>query len=128
MKYRYVLAMASAILSADFSVVHAADLGLYQPRTTFSRAACSTRQASHLAGLPFETVRGEIHSRYRGAVAQSEDDRTMFNRSPRILWAFASRYSCGIALGYLATGELNFERLADCECHYARMVSFLSRR
>jgi hypothetical protein len=93
----------------------------------FSRSSCSAAAASRFASVPIEVIRDEMQSRYVNSVAESERDRTVFSRSPRVIWAYASRQACGIALGYLTTGEINLERLWNCDCYHARMLSFLPR-
>ncbi len=98
------------------------------PRLTVredARALCPPVGASATATLPsLEAMRAAIGERYVNAVAASQDEGTIASRSPRLVWAVQARGACGIALGYLDTGEVNTDRLRACECTHARMAAF----
>ena len=111
---------------AGLSGAQAADLDVRGPRLV--HVGHCAWNASGLASLPIDAMREEVNARYVSSVEESESNRTVFSRSPRIIWAFESRQACGIALGYLSTGEINADRLRNCECFYARMVSYRAGR
>ena len=104
----------------------AADLA-ERPRALVRTQAvvCPVPGTSIIATRPSVTeMQAEVSARYVDAGMNSEIPPTVFNRSPRFIWASAARNACGIALGYLSTGEVNIERLWNCECYHARMSSF----
>jgi hypothetical protein len=114
--------IAAGLLLASIADLPAADARLRGSRAE-SRQYCPPPYRSRLASLPFEEIQSQVAYRYSRSLDESERDRTVFNRSPRIVWAYAAQSACGIALGYLSTGEINVDRLRLCECHYARMLN-----
>jgi hypothetical protein len=104
----------------------AADLGV-GPRIALRRVAptCPPWGLSTIASSPsVADMQAEVSLRYADAGMNTEIPQTLVNRSPRVVWAFAARNACGIALGHLSAGEVNHQRLWNCECYHARMSSF----
>ena len=121
LKHLVVAAGSLAALATASSGVRAADLDGVVP-APIPAAYCPAVGHSSIAGLPtLGAMQAEVGARYETAVYESENPRVIFNRSPRLEWAYSARATCGIALGYLSTGEVNVERLRKCECDYARM-------
>jgi hypothetical protein len=128
MSIRHVAAICAGLAVTGLPAGQAADVTADPARPVLTRAYCPPQGHSSLAGLPIDIIRTEVSGRYINSVDESEARRTVFSRSPRFVWAVASRQACGIALGYLSTGEINGERLWNCECYHARMLSYLPRR
>ncbi|WP_046863563.1 hypothetical protein [Microvirga massiliensis] len=121
LKHLVVAAGLLAALATASSGVRAADLGGVVP-APIPAAYCPAVGHSSIASLPtLGAMQAEVGARYSTAVIESENPRVIFNRAPRLEWAYSARATCGIALGYLSTGEVNVERLRKCECDYARM-------
>ena len=121
LKHLVIAAGSLAALAAASGGVRAADLGEVVP-APIPAAYCPAIGHSSIASLPtIGAMQDEVGARYSTAVVASENPRVIFNRSTRLEWAYSARVTCGIALGYLSTGEINVERLRKCECDYARM-------
>ena len=87
------------------------------------RAACPTWGYSQLAaryGADVAPIMAHVRQRYEIALAVSAAPGAGGD-SERYTWAYATRGACGRAIGYLSMGEINHERLWDCECYYSRM-------
>jgi hypothetical protein len=121
---RVHVALLLLVLPITSAEVAAADLG-YSARATAVSSCPARGRPTVLSAGNYEAIQAEVGTRYMSAVEESELDRTVYNRSPRIMWAFAARSACGIALGYLKNGEYELDRLWNCECYYNRMVSYL---
>src|SRR4051812_22241683 len=84
----------------------------YAPAPIALDRLCPVWGVSTLAALPsLAEMQGAVWARYTRAVEESESDRTVHNRSPRLEWAYATRSACGAAFGYLKSGEVNSDRL-----------------
>jgi hypothetical protein len=77
---------------------------------------------------PASVIEPDVRALYTSALEVSRRDSTEASVTERITWAYASRTACGIALGMLSMGEVNGERLWNCECYYARMQATLGGR
>ena len=58
------------------------------------------------------------------AIEVATAERTIFNTSPRFVWASETKAYCGMAVGYFAGGEVNDETITKCDCFYQRMQRF----
>jgi len=118
------IAVAVGTLLAVVSCAPAIEVA-YAPAPIKADPLCPVWGASTIAALPsLSDMRSAVWARYSRAVEESESDRTVYNRSPRLEWAYAARAACGAAYGYLSSGEVNSERLWNCECYSNRMESF----
>jgi len=116
MKMRLVLSLAASVMAASAAV--AADLPGYSPRADYSPDRCPAWGDSRIATLPTQAdMSAQLNTLYATAVAETQDERTINNRSNRYVWAMAARNACGIAVGYISTGEVNSERFWNCECY-----------
>ncbi len=83
-----------------------------------------TRGVSHIAALQsLNDMMAAAEARYDDSDRESQSPATIDNRSPRYVWAQAARTACGIAIGHLSSGEVDTQRLWNCECYHARMQS-----
>jgi len=117
----YVLALGVAVGQAQ-----AADLAApTTQREVASSGFCPAGQQSMIATLEtLEAMQVQTRELYDTSVEVYERDSTHNSRSMRIKWADLARVTCGIAAGHLATGEVNVDRLSQCECNFVRMTRF----
>lgn len=113
--------LACCVVAGSLGSAAAADLGGYRT----APSACGTWGYSELVSrydTDVNTLMSEVTRRYETALSLSERPEAS-GASERYTWAHAARGACGRAIGYLSTGEVNSERMWDCECYYARMES-----
>ena len=130
---RTKLAIAGLFAVAFSASALAADLPerryVVEPPVKRAVAACYPGAASSLALRgPASAIEPDVRALYVNALEISRRDSTEASVTERITWAYASRTACGIALGMLSLGEVNRERLWNCECYYARMEATFGRR
>ncbi|MGI9400144.1 MAG: hypothetical protein ACR2O0_02730 [Rhizobiaceae bacterium] len=63
----------------------------------------------------------EINRRYEEAIAASQAEPVIYSRSQLWNWANETKVSCGKAIGYLASNEINAEQITQCDCFYGVM-------
>ena len=63
----------------------------------------------------------EINKRYEEAVATSEAEPVIYNNKYLWTWANETKVSCGKAISYLASNEVNQEQITQCDCFYGIM-------
>ncbi len=109
-----------------FTPTQAADLRIpMSHRETAATGFCPAGQQSAIATLAsLEAMQIQTRELYVTSVEVYERDSTHNSRSMQIKWADLARITCGIAAGHLASGEVNVDRLSQCECNYVRMTRF----
>lgn len=107
-----LIGIAIAMSSAAGSTVQAADIG----------GQCfSGEYRSHLVDYPRPDLDAEIEKRYEQAVATSEAEPVIYSRKHLWTWANETKVSCGKAIGFLASNEINQEQITQCDCFYGIM-------
>ena len=76
---------------------------------------------SSLVEQPRPELDDEINRRYEEAVATSQAEPVIYNRSQLWTWANETKVSCGKAIGFLASNEINAEQITQCDCFYGVM-------
>lgn len=124
--HKLTLLALGLALCASVGQSHAADLSApMTQRETVVQGFCPAGQQSAIAALDtLEAMQIQTRELYDSSVEVYERDSTHNSRSMRIKWADLARVTCGIAAGHLATGEVNVDRLNQCECNYVRMTRF----
>lgn len=84
-------------------------------------AAQENADPGALAAMDVGPLRGEIQSRYDGALAASNDPAIVNANDPRYIWAIEAKAQCGIALGYLKSSTKDETSIRKCGLFYARM-------
>jgi hypothetical protein len=108
----------------------AADLGpgVSYPGPCAAPVYASVPQALD-AGVPdqasLNSLRIDVQHRYSHAIELSQSEAIVFNPGSVYTWAEATKLSCGKAIGYLASNEVNALQLNECDCFYRRMVSLM---
>lgn len=118
-------AFAASVLSLP--AANAADLANRPARIVKPSAVgyCPASGQSAIARLPtLEAMRARTETLYAHSAATFESTQVQASRAVTVHWADLARITCGIAVGYLSTGEANEDRLNQCECNYARMKLF----
>lgn len=101
-----------AMLFATLTAVQAADIG----------GQCfSGEYRSGLVNYPRPDLDAEIQRRYEQAVEASEAEPVIYNRRHLWTWANETKVSCGKAIGFLASNEINEEQITQCDCFYGIM-------
>lgn len=127
-RFGSLVVVLSALLASGAAT--AADIASHRPAKDAPAMRsvlrfCPAGRQSAIATLPtLEAMSIQTNELYETSLAVYESDRTQYSRSVKIKWADLARITCGIASGYLSGGEVNVERLSDCECNYARMNRF----
>jgi hypothetical protein len=94
-------------------------------RETASTGFCPAGQQSAIATLAsLDAMQIQTRELYLTSLEVYERDSTHNSRSMQIKWADLARITCGIAAGHLASGEVNIDRLNQCECNFVRMTRF----
>jgi len=84
-------------------------------------AAQDNADTGNLLAMDVGALRGEIQTRYDGALAASNDPAIISANDPRYIWAIEAKAQCGIALGYLKTSTKDQTSISKCALFYARM-------
>jgi len=101
-----------AMLFATLTSVQAADIG----------GQCfSGEYRSGLVNYPRPDLDAEIQRRYEQAVETSEAEPVIYSRRHLWTWANETKVSCGKAIGFLASNEINEEQITQCDCFYGIM-------
>ncbi len=111
MRKQLIVLAASFTLIASSSAM-SADLG---------RHCFSGDYRSSLVEQTRPDLDAEISRRYEEAVAASEAEPVIFSRRQLWTWANETKVSCGKAIGYLASDEINSEQITQCDCFYGVM-------
>jgi hypothetical protein len=124
--YKMTLRYALMALAVACGSAQAADL---QSRPVYRDSAairfCPAGQQSAIATLAtLEAMQAQTRELYETSAEVYEQNSTHNSRAMRIKWADLARVTCGIAAGYLASGEVNIDRLSQCECNFVRMSQF----
>lgn len=107
-----MLIAAIAMSLATVSAVQAADIG----------GQCFTGEyRSGLVNYARPDLDAEVQKRYDQAVATSEAEPVIYSRRHLWTWANETKVSCGKAIGYLASNEINEEQITQCDCFYGIM-------
>jgi len=123
------VAAIGAIILSTTCVALAADLpGARVAPTPLPSLACAdfSRIAVHREVDPSE-MKGIVQEHYDLSRSVSEEKSTIYNASPRYLWADQTRVYCGMAIGYFAYGEFNDEAVGKCDCFYGQMRKYMVR-
>jgi len=67
----------------------------------------------------------EVQNRLSHAIELYQSESVVFNPGPVYTWAAATKLSCGKAIGFLRSREVNALQLNECDCFYRRMVAQL---
>lgn len=101
-----------AMLFATLTAAQAADIG----------GQCfSGEYRSGLVNYPRPDLDTEIQRRYEQAVDASEAEPVIHSRRHLWTWANETKVSCGKAIGFLASNEINEEQITQCDCFYGIM-------
>jgi hypothetical protein len=111
------IALAGALVITAFSAM-AADVGAYNP------GSCGVLVRSPLLDQPLAQMKQAVDERYSRSVQVSEMTPTIYNTSPRFVWASEAKVACGMAIGFFGGGEINDEMVSKCDCFYGRMVAY----
>lgn len=107
-----MLIAAIAMSLATVSAVQAADIG----------GQCFTGEyRSGLVNYARPDLDAEVQKRYDQAVSTSEAEPVIYSRRHLWTWANETKVSCGKAIGYLASNEINEEQITQCDCFYGIM-------
>jgi hypothetical protein len=68
----------------------------------------------------------DVETWYAHAIDVSQREDVVFNPSQAYTWAEATKLSCGRAIGFLRSHELNALQLNECDCFYRRMIAHLN--
>jgi hypothetical protein len=86
---------------------------------------CILITPSPIAELPSRSeIRDELDKRYFHAVDVASSNRAIYSTEPTFTWANHTKASCGKAIGYLKSGEVNLEMIDRCDCFHDRMTYF----
>lgn len=122
------LKLLTIVLALGVSVAQSQAADLAAPMTqreVLAPGFCPAGQQSAIATLDsLEAMQIQTRELYDTSVEVFESDSTHNSRSMRIKWADLARITCGIAAGHLASGEVNVDRLSQCECNFVRMTRF----
>ena len=106
------IGLAVAISMTAASVANAADIG----------EQCFTGEyRSGLVNYPRPDLDAEIEKRYDQAVQTSEAEPVIYSRRHLWTWANETKVSCGKAIGFLKSNEINEEQITQCDCFYGIM-------
>jgi hypothetical protein len=101
----------------------AADIPLHQE--VVEPHGCLLAHRSPILDLPSAAdMRAAVDQRLATSIAVATSERTIFNRSPRFVWASEAKAYCGMAVGYFDGGEVNETTVTKCDCFYERMQRF----
>jgi hypothetical protein len=113
--FRKTLVIAATAVAFALAVVpasQAADIG----------GQCFSGQySSHLVNMPRPDLDAEIEKRYETAVMTSEERSVIYRNHPLWTWANETKVSCGKAIGFLKSDEINDEQITQCDCFYGIM-------
>lgn len=106
----------------------AADLGPYAGACFAPVYASVPVESSLPMGAPdhasMEILWNDLHRRYFHAIELSQQRQAViFNPSQLYTWAEATKLSCGKAIGYLNSHEVNVLQVNECDCFHRRMVA-----
>lgn len=85
-------------------------------------AAQENADPGALVAMDVGALRGEIQTRYNGALAASNDPAIVNAHDSRYIWAIEAKAQCGIALGYLKSSTKDDTSVRKCALFYARML------
>lgn len=115
-----------AMLLALPASAGAADLGPY-PGACVAPVYASVPIQGEAVGAPdhasMEILWNDLHRRYFHAIELSQSQAVIFSQSQVYTWAEATKLSCGKAIGYLNSNEVNVLQVNECDCFYRRMVA-----
>lgn len=94
-------------------------------KTIVESKGCLLARRSPILDLPSAAdMRAAVDQRLATAVAVATSERTIYNPSPRFVWASETKAYCGMAVGYFDGGEVNETTVTKCDCFYERMQRF----
>lgn len=85
-------------------------------------AAQENADPGGLLAMDVGALRGEMQTRYDGALAASLDPAIVNAHDSRYIWAIEAKAQCGIALGYLKSSTKDETSVRKCALFYARML------
>ena len=103
----------------------AADLGPGAPPPHAQCAAPVYSFVPVLAQTDPGVILVDVENWYEHAIDVSQREDVVYNPSQAYTWAEATKLSCGKAIGFLRSHELNALQLNECDCFYRRMVAHL---
>jgi len=107
-----LLVAAIGMSLATAAAVQAADIG----------GQCFTGEyRSGLVNYARPDLDAEIEKRYDQAVQTSESEPVIYSRRHLWTWANETKVSCGKAIGFLKSNEINEEQITQCDCFYGIM-------
>jgi hypothetical protein len=84
-----------------------------------------SRPAASRPDLTFAVLQQTAQDHYSVSLEVSGSQSTIYSARPRFEWATEARIYCGMAVGYLASGEINDEAIGKCNCFYAQMRQYM---
>ena len=89
--------------------------------TDIGEQCFSGQYKSSLVDYARPELDAEINRRFEAAVAASESEPVVYSRRQVWTWANETKVSCGKAIGFLASNEINDEQITQCDCFYGVM-------
>lgn len=84
-------------------------------------AVAHAQNGEDLIALDKDSLRGEIQTRYDGALARTLDQGIVASDSNVFMWASQAKAQCGIALGFLKSGTKDPVSIGKCVDAFNRM-------
>lgn len=84
-------------------------------------AGAYAQTGEELMALDKDSLRGEMQTRYDGALARTLDQATIASDSTAFMWASQAKAQCGIALGFLKSGTKDPVSVGKCVDAYNRL-------
>lgn len=110
LKQLIVLTVSTTLMAAPAAM--SADLG---------QQCFSGQYVSSLVDYPRPELEVEINRRYEEAVAASQAKPVVYGQGHLWTWANETAVSCGKAIGFLSSNEINREQITQCDCFYGVM-------
>lgn len=67
----------------------------------------------------------DVEQRLNHAIEVSQREAIIFSPSQAYTWAEATKLSCGKAIGFLRSHEMNALQINECDCFHRRMTALL---
>ena len=68
----------------------------------------------------------DVETWFAHSIEVSQRVDVVFSPSQAYTWAEATKLSCGKAIGFLRSHEVNVLQLHECDCFYRRMIAHLN--
>jgi outer membrane protein OmpA-like peptidoglycan-associated protein len=89
--------------------------------TAWPASAWAKASTDELMAMSKDSLRSEIRNRYDAALALTQDSTIVGADNPRFLWASQAKAQCGVALGFLKSGNKDPVSIGKCVDAYNRM-------